>query len=278
MARSDTESTLRDSLLALPLWAGITALSLLAGSVALGFTFLLAPGMSDALRSAGGQLLVVSLPALALTIGVMGASVARTERIDGMVAKFLRQTVGDKLEAYLLPPKHGHTRPYALPPPFVRMDRHFRKEISSYCHYHLFDAQDRRFDILVKSNVFNIEISLPLHLATPPPGFEPAMTSHSYNFDSLDDWSGASTNPLIALAPLTFHGSMAEGYTLYIRADPVEDGGLRVNFDLRQKLDENFLTSPYLRRYFSEDAAIAIYFFYTEVFGNAPNNIRGGEF
>jgi hypothetical protein len=49
-----------------------------------------------------------------------------------------------------------------------------------------------------------------------------------------------------------------------------------VTYTLRQKLRDNFLTSPYLRRYFSEDAAIATYFFYSEAFANAHENITGG--
>jgi hypothetical protein len=278
MDRSDSESTLRDNLVALPVWVSLTALGLLAVGVAVGFTLLLAPNLSDALRSAGGQLLVVSLPVLALVIGVFGASRARPERIDAMVATYLRQTVGDKLEAYLVKPKLEDDRPYPYPPLFARMERHFRSEITSYCHYHLFDDQNRRFDIMVKSNVFNIEISVTLHLATPPQGYTIALSEHSYDFNSLEDWSGMSASPLVALVPVTIHGSLAEGYTVYVRSHAEEGGGLCLNYRLRQKLQGNFLTSPYLRRYFSEDAAIATYFLYSEAFANGKDNILGGSF
>lgn len=273
MERSD--SPLRDSLLALPTWAAYTAIGLLSGGVIVGLALLLAPGMDDTLRSAGGQLLVISLPVLSVAIGVLGASWSRTERIDGLVADYLRKTVGDKLEAYLLPSAHQAGGPF--PPLFERMERDFRPDIASYCHYHLYDRQGRRFDILVKSNVFNIEISLGLRLSAPPPGFTPALAAQPNNFNSLGDWPAASAHPLVNLAPLTLHGCLAEGYTLYVDGDPTPDGGLKVNVRLRQKLQDNFLTSPYLRRYFAEDAAIAAYFFYAEIIGG-NDHITGGEF
>ncbi len=273
MERSD--SPLRDSLLALPTWAAYTAIGLLSGGVAVGLALLLAPGMDDTLRSAGGQLLVVSLPVLSVAIGVLGASWSRTERIDELVADYLRKTVGDKLEAYLLPSKTGQEGPF--PPLFARMERDFRKDITSYCHYHLYDKGGRRFDLLVKSNIFNIEVSLGLRLGAPPPGFTPALAAQPNNFNSLADWPAASAHPLVNLAPLTLHGCLAEGYTLYVDGDLLHDGGLKVNVRLRQKLEDNFLTSPYLRRYFAEDAAIAAYFFYAEALaGNT--RITGGEF
>lgn len=184
--------------------------------------------------------------------------------------------MGEKLEAYLVPPKDGSVRSYPFPPLFTRMERHFSKEITSYCYYHFFDDEDRRFDILVKSNVFNTEIAVALHLAPPPEGRSEAETHDSYTFDSPDAWTRASSNPLVKLAPIAIHGSLAEGYTINVASKAEADGGLMVSYRLRQKLQENFLTSPYLRRYFSEDAAIAVYFLYSEAFANAGENIRGG--
>ncbi len=107
MERSDSESTLRDVLLALPRWAALSTVGLLTLGVAAGLTLLLAPALSEAIRSVGGHLLVVSLPVLALVTGLLGASWAGTERIDAMVATYLRRTVGDKLETYLVKSKRG---------------------------------------------------------------------------------------------------------------------------------------------------------------------------
>jgi len=274
--QSDSASTLPDNLLALPLWAAITALGLLSAGVAVGFIFLLTPGLSDVERSAGSQLLIISLPVLALAVGVIGASWARTERIDAMEATFLRHTVGKKLETYLVTHDSGADLVNPYPPLFVRIERLSRSAITSYCYYQLFDDKNRRFDILVKSNVYNFEIAFVLQLATPPSGYTTDLKEQSYDLESLKDWSTVTTNPLIALVAATMHGSIAEGYTVYVQAQPEEGGGVRATYRLRQKLQSNFLTSPYLRRYFSEDAAIASYFFYAEALAKGGSMIRGG--
>lgn len=274
---SRSESSLRDNLLALPIWASLTAFGLLAAGVGVGFALLLAPGISDALRGSGGQLLVLSLPVLAVLAGLLGASWARTQRIDGMVASYLRGTVGTKLQTYLVAPKVRESRASPYPPLFVRMEKLFREDIASYCCFRLFDDRDRRFDVVVKSNVFNFEINLRLQLAEPPPGFKPDMPEQSYDRTSLEDWAAVSVDPLIEVVSSTLHGSLAEGYTLYVRAELDGDGGLGVNYRLRQKLQTNFLTSPYLRRYFSEDAAIATYFFFAEALGSRNVKILGGS-
>lgn len=276
MERSGSDSNLRDTLMSLPRWVAVTAVGLLTLGVGAGFTLLLLPNVDNSLRGAGGQLLLFSLPVLALAVVALGASRAQTKRIDELVARYVRQTMGEKLEAYLVPPKDGSVRSYPFPPLFARMERHFSREITSYCYYHFFDDENRRFDILVKSNVFNTEIAVALHLAERPEGCSDAGSHDSYAFDSPDAWSRASSNPLVKLAPLALHGSLAEGYTITVASKPEADGGLWVSYRLRLKLQENFLTSPYLRRYFSEDAAIAVYFIYSEAFANAKDNIRGG--
>ena len=193
-----------------------------------------------------------------------------------MVATYVRKTVGDKLEAYLLPAAKGSEMSDRLPPLFVRMERHFRRSITSYCDYYFFDDRGRRFDVLFKSNVFNIEIAFTLHLATPPLGLEGSSYPLSFASDPPGDGWDAAGKPLTALVRHTIYGSLAEGYRVWVQADTEDETGLRVTYTLRQKLRENFLTSPYLRRYFSEDAAIATYFFFSEAFANAHESITGG--
>jgi hypothetical protein len=276
--KNDSSSRLPDNLLALPLWAAITAIGLLGTGVGVGFFFLLTPGLSEPERAAGGQILLISLPALAIATVILGTSWSRTERIDAMERSFLRHTVGKKLETYLVAPKSAKEGANLYPPLFTRIEKFFRSPITSFCYFHLFDDKERRFDILVKSNVFNIEIAYYLHLATPPSGYTPALNEKSYDLESLKEWSVlTSANPLLALVAATIHGSIAEGYTVYVQAKPDESGGIKVTYRLRQKLQSNFLTSPYLRRYFSEDAAIASYYFFAEAFITAGNTILDGE-
>lgn len=274
--QTDSSTTLPDNLLALPLWAAASALGLLSAGVAVGFIFLLTPGLSDAERSSGSELLLVSLPVLALAIGLIGASWARTERIDRMAATFLHQTVGKKLEAYLVGASSDTEGAHPYPPIFRRLERFSRSSITSFCYYRLFDDANRQFDILVKSNVYNFEVAFVLRFSDPPIGFTSAANERSYDVDSLKDWSTVITNPLIDLVGTTLHGSIAEGYTVFVQIQPEAGGGLKATYRLRQKLQSNFLTSPYLRRYFSEDAAIASYYFYSEAFSNCGDSILDG--
>ena len=102
------------------------------------------------------------------------------------------------------------------------------------------------------------------------------MTKTSYDESSLDDWSTISQNPLVALASGTMYGSLSEGYAVNIDASE-DTKGFHVAYRLRQKTQANFLTSPYLRRYFAEDAALGSYYFYTEAFGSDNVEITGGE-
>ncbi|HEY5091994.1 MAG TPA: hypothetical protein VII60_01925 [Acidimicrobiales bacterium] len=253
-----------------------TAVGLLAAGVSVGFILLFAPGLSDTLRSAGGQMLVVSLPALALTTGLLGATWARTQRIDDMVAWYLTHTVGDKLDNYLVGSPNLQKTPSQFPPLFIRMERIWQKQFGSFCTYRLFDTQGRRFDMFVKSNVFNFEISYCLHVSTTMTTAAPAATSHSYAILSLADWPSYSTHPLVELVTGTLYGSLSEGYSVYFDVKS-EAGGQCVNYKLRQKLESNFLVSPYQRRYFAEDAAIASYFFYAEALAKGKGDILGGE-
>jgi hypothetical protein len=269
MDQRDSPSPLSDNLLALPRWAVGATLGLLALGVALGFTFLIVPNFNNALRSAGGSLLVISLPALALSIGLLGSSWARTERIDAMTARYLYHTVGDKLESNLV----GST---SNTPRFVRMERRAEKKTTSFCYYSLFDDNNRRFDIFAKSNVFNFEIAMALHLDTVPATIADDMPRKTYQLSSQDEWPAPSTNPLVDLVSSTLYGSLSEGYSILIDAR-IGNDGVRVVYQLRQKLQSNFLTSPYLRRYFAEDAAIACHALYEEAFANTDYNILDGE-
>jgi hypothetical protein len=93
--QNESSSRLPDNLLALPLWAAVAGLGLLTAGVVVGFAFLLTP-VGETERNVGSQLLVISLPVLSLAIGILGASWARTQRIDSMVGSFLRGTVRKK--------------------------------------------------------------------------------------------------------------------------------------------------------------------------------------
>lgn len=270
-------SGVRDNLLALPRWVVAVATSVPVIGVVAGVVLLVMPGIEAELRTSGVQLLVVSVPALALLVGLLGSTWTRTERIDAMVARFLRHTVAAKLEAYLVKPADSEGPRHAYPPMFERIEQDFRAEITSYCYYYLYDERGRRFDVLLKSNIFNFSFKVCLRLAEPPPGFDTVDADATLNIDSLEGWDAISRNPMVAMVCLAIHGSLSEGYTIYVSSRRTSDGGVHVSYLFRQKPEVNFLTSPFLRRYFSEDAAIATYFFFQEAISNASLDIVDGR-
>ena len=156
------------------------------------------------------------------------------------------------------------------------MERQFRDEITSFCYFHLFDDGGRRFDVLVKSNIFNFELVFNLHLAQRPAGLTAPMAVASYDQSALSQWAVVVENPLMSLASGTMYGSLSEGYTVHLDAVDIDDG-VRVTYRLRQRTQSNFLTTPYLRRYFAEDAAIAAYYLYAEALASNTIAVTGGE-
>jgi hypothetical protein len=274
MELSDSPSA-RDNLIALPKWAVAAALSLLSAGAVAGALLLVIPGLTPAVRDAGGRLLFVSLPVLALGIVGVGASRARTERIDAMVGRFLRHTVARKFRAYLVRPNNDAeaSGPYAGL--FEQMTCTSRAGADSYCYYEFTDVQGRVFGVTVKSNVYNFEFDAVLEFVNAPAGYQSPTSEETLHVASLADWPSAATHPLVAVASAAIYGSLAEGYAILIDARS-DEASIRVSYRFRQKMQTNFLLSPYLRRYFAEDAAIALYFFYKEVLEKSSGSIRGG--
>jgi hypothetical protein len=115
-----------------------------------------------------------------------------------------------------------------------------------------------------------------LQMGTLPAGVTREHLSLPSNYHGLEDWPDAQADPLVKLVPGCVHGCLAEGYTVLLEATPAGEG-MTLHLMLRQKLQDNFLTSPYLRRYFAEDAAIAAYVFFDEAFASGLD-ISGGSF
>jgi hypothetical protein len=265
-------SSLRDNLLVLPRWAAFGAVGVLLAGTAIGATLLLAPGDGEQLQGAGAQVLAISLPSLAFALGVLGTARARTSRIDALVARYLRGTMASKFRDYLVgskPSASGY-----LPPMFVRLETDYRPEVASFCMYHLFDAGGRRFDASVKTNLFNFEVNVALRFA---PGSQPEPVERTYALADVDDLVAVRDEPLISVAYATLKGALAEGYEAYVAAAPEDGGVLGARYQIRQRVQSNVMISPYLRRYFAEDAAIFVYWFYRESLGQAGTNLVDGR-
>ncbi len=248
-------NSLHDTIVTLPV-AAIVGLSLfvllaMAAAVAL---MLRGP---DSLQGPAAQMLVVLLPMLFAVLAAIGIRRTSTRQIDELVARFLERTVLDRLE--LACRDHASTG-Y----PFRRAVLARPAGGRSYVRYHLDWADDSRPAVAVdfKMNVYNIELVTelqidPRRLAEPIEAGVEFIDQHS--LDKI------RSHPLLKRFHGSLQGAVAEGYAIRIGLQPESDQLLRLQLSLRQKMQEHFLASPYLKRYFAEDLSIAVGVIYGEL-------------
>lgn len=142
--------------------------------------------------------------------------------------------------------------------PFNRVTLQTPSKGSSYAVYQLdFRHGEGSARAGCKCNVFNFEIfaSVPLPdalMATvgeAPPLDANVLTAH--NIQQIH------AHPVLKHFPWVLKGSVNEGYEIHTDLHRT-DTGWAMRFSMRQKLRENFLSSPFLKRYFAEDAAIVM--------------------
>jgi len=255
MSQASDGFELRDGLLALPLLflLLIACIPLVAASLGV---LLIFSTESDSVRTAGILLITLSAPALAVAVGLVAAVRVRTDDIDRLVRTWLTTTVQEKLSSYLV--GAGGSRAPRLYPPLFREVQAF-PETSSFCLFEITDFEDEPHFLYVKSNIFNVEIGIFLALTSGARAI-PEVPVHLTDLGSL----AACDDPRVRCVADTLHGAISEGYGIYISNGRNSDGDY-VTYRLRQKLEAQFITSPYTRRYFAEDIAIAAYWLYSEV-------------
>jgi hypothetical protein len=254
---------LRDSLIALPQRLLLLIAAIPFFSAGLGI-YLIFSTKSDSVRTAGILLITLSTPSLTVAVGLAAAARVRTDDIDRLVATWLTQTVQGKLSSYLT----GAGRPGAPrlhPPTFKELRAYADLATSSYCLFELVDFKNSPYMLYVKSNIFNVEIGTYLTLESEP-GTLPTDPLH---ITDLDGWTKHLADPRVRCIADTLHGSISEGYRVYVSGGTNSDGSY-TTYRLRQKLPSGFITSPYTRRYFAEDIAIAAYHLFAEI-QNAPD-------
>jgi hypothetical protein len=248
-------SGLHDVIVTLPV-AAIVALSLIV-IAAMGAAVAVLLRGPDSLQGPAGQALVVLLPMLFAVAAAIGIRRTSTKQIDELVARFLERTVQDRLQ--LACRDHASTA-Y----PFRRADLVQRAGGRSYVSYRL-DwadgfAEPARVD--VKMNVFNIELVAELHIDAEQLGqaLEPGVELiDRATLHHIKD------HALLRRFHASLQGAIEEGYAIRIGIHPEGAQRVRLQFSLRQKMQEHFLASPYLKRYFAEDLAIAVGVIYNEL-------------
>lgn len=250
---------IKDAIVTLPSWG----LAMLGGlcAVSLGLAFgLLALAQDEELKGKSMQLLLVLVPLSSAVIAAVAIRRTSTKEIDALVGAFLDRTMLERFRLWT-------ERPVASPDmayPFTAVRCHQPSEGSSYAFYMFSDAQGDQLLAGIKSNVFNFEVFATLPVALPAP-LEAAASPVIANAGTL---AAARNHPIVSRFMGITQGSVSEGYEVKFAFSPAEGrpvpglvhapGTHHMHVSLRQKVRENFLASPFLKRYFAEDAAIAI--------------------
>jgi hypothetical protein len=108
----------------------------------------------------------------------------------------------------------------------------------------------------IKTNVFNFEVFTTLALQ-PDCAPRAALADQVIGKGNL---AQVAAHPVLRHFIGAIQGSVSEGYEVKVEfLEPQAEGqALRMHLSLRQKVRENFLASPFLKRYFAEDAAIVV--------------------
>lgn len=258
-------NSLKDAIVTLPTW-GIALIALLCtGSLALA-SWLAMTATNDGIKATSVQLLVFMVPLTSAVIASMAIRRTSTKQIDRLITGFLEQTIFQRFETWCSQPSKAIFTDHGYPFSSVKLRE--PTQGLSYAHF-IFkwrDFENESAIVGIKTNVFNFEIfsRLELHLphthsATPLREnlvIDRTRLKETENHQILSSFIGL------------IQGSVNEGYDVKIEFSPVAEKHdhpvIAMRISLRQKVRENFLTSPFLKRYFAEDAAIAIGVLFSE--------------
>ena len=250
--------TIKDAIVTLPGWgiAAIAAIGLLSLGVALwtGVT-----SSNENIKTAAIQLLLVLVPLASAIVAAIAVRRTSTRQIDRLVTGFLEKTILEKFQQWCESPHGVSIYPY----PFQSVRLEHPTGGRSY-GYFIFSwsgasrASDAR--VGVKTNVFNFEVfsSLPIQIERNKidPDFFKSCIVNQGNVGQV------ASHPVLKDFIGTIQGSVNEGYEVKIAFDAgrsdKQSSQTLMHVSLRQKVRENFLASPFLKRYFAEDAAIVI--------------------
>lgn len=251
-------NTLQETVVTLPLWA-IGALSIFVVAAMAAAIALLIKG-PERMHPAAGQMLVVLLPMLFAVVAAIGVRRTSTTEIDQLVARFLERTVQQRLD--LACRDHAGTD-Y----PFKRADLVRRAAGRSYVRYRLdwVDESQEPVEISIKMNVYNIELVADMRLDA-----RALKQSIEAGVEFIDrrNLDSFKSHPVLKHFHGCLQGAIEEGYAIRVGIEAEGQNEFRMGVSLRQKMQDHFLASPYLKRYFAEDLSIATGVMFRELRGS----------
>lgn len=257
---TSTGSNLHEIIVTLPRPAVIALAALLLVALGAG-GWLALTSQVDNVRDVAKSVLLVVLPMTVVVAAAIGIRRTSTTQVDQLVTAFLEETVASRLA---LACQHRRAHPF----PFSRCDMVTGTHGRSYVEFRLTwdDRADEPARVWVKMNVINFEVVVEQRLRWPVPlAADGAMPNVLFDRDSLDAVFAHSVMRHLAM---TVQGSVEEGYKVRALFTPQADGTVLARLSFRQKLREHFLASPFLKRYYAEDAAILVGVLFREMAEN----------
>lgn len=268
---STGNSSLRDVIVTLPM-RSIVALVIGVVLASVGFGLLAYYGSSESIQSAGTHGLVLLVPFAGALVAAIGVRRTSTAQIDRLIDEFLENTVLERLKKWCA------TKPQVgLASPFREVNLLEPVRGRSYAFFQLIgrDGNVSR-DIGVKVNVFNFELFTHFDVFVED-ATSNALARRHILIDKIT-LNEMLQHPILRQFAGSLQGSVDEGYSVRVTfGEPrkLEQGTIvDTHWSFRMKLKENFLTSPFLKRYFSEDAAILVNVLFTELDRSRPVHVN----
>lgn len=256
--------TIKDAIVTLPAWgiAAIATIGLLSLCVALWTAI---TSTHESIKTAAIQLLLVLVPLASAIVAAIAVRRTSTRQIDQLVTGFLEKTILERFEKWCESPQGISI--YQYPFKSVRLEQATGGRSYAYFVF-TWDkpCPEPEVKVGVKTNVFNFEVFSSLRLNLDAPAFSPELfEARIFNQGNI---AQVAAHPLLKPFIGTFQGSVNEGYELKVsfthETSSSQEMQTWMHVSLRQKVRENFLASPFLKRYFAEDAAILVGVLYSE--------------
>jgi len=214
------------------------------------------------------QLMVVLIPFSSAIIAATAMRSTSTRQIDRLITGFLEKTLLTRFQAWTNQKNSNNLIGSTYPFESAKLQQSTQDRSYAYFDLTWKDSIHPPAFVGIKTNVFNFEIFTQLTLTISPPE-SPENTSETTLISSAN-LKEIAKHPLLRHFMGTLQGAVSEGYDIKVslgpatpKADPKQTQIL-MHISMRQKLRENFLTSPFLKRYFAEDAVIAVGVLFTE--------------
>jgi hypothetical protein len=250
MDSGSQKNSFRDAIITLPMWA-VILIAMISGTALVASLWVAVTSTSSEIKTTAMQLLLVLVPLASAVVAAIALRRTSTAQIDRLVTSFLEKTMLHRFQKWCRSSYGLSDHRY----PFSAVNLVEPTDGRSYAYFDLQwrDSPNKKTRIGIKANVFNFEVFTTLELRTDSVCNTDIVISKT-NLHKI------SQDPILKYFIGAIQGSINEGYEIKVEYfAPKSDGDanvMPVSFSFRQKVRENFLASPFIKRYLAEDAVI----------------------